>query len=159
MRLSPTTCAIARTLKHIWPKENNKPRRFANGLKANKEIWQTCENACWHPGKASTKAKMQEFVIDVSEEEYQTDLMRGLQEDEVLKPGRHRFKRGGFLARHGLHTNETNGDAKVRVLINLDLDVLNYFKQQAARPNAPSYQTQINNILREVMEKEQKFGK
>jgi len=62
---------------------------------------------------------MQEIFVDVSEEEYAADLARGLQEDEVLKPGRHRFKRGGFLTRHGLYSDQTNGDAKVRVLVNL----------------------------------------
>jgi hypothetical protein len=40
------------------------------------------------------------LIIDVSEEDYQRDLAAGLNEDEVLKPGRYKFKRGGFLARH-----------------------------------------------------------
>lgn len=39
-------------------------------------------------------------IIEVSEEDYQRDLAAGLDEDEVLKPGRHKFIRGGFLARH-----------------------------------------------------------
>jgi hypothetical protein len=39
-------------------------------------------------------------IIEVSEEDYHRDLAAGLDEDEVLKPGRHKFKRGGFLARH-----------------------------------------------------------
>lgn len=40
------------------------------------------------------------IIIEVSEEDYQRDLAAGLDDDEVLKPGRHTFKRGGFLARH-----------------------------------------------------------
>ena len=39
-------------------------------------------------------------IIEVSEENYQRDLAAGLDEEEILKPGRHKFKRGGFLARH-----------------------------------------------------------
>jgi len=39
-------------------------------------------------------------MIEISEEDYQRDLTAGLNEDEVLKPGRYKFKRGGFLARH-----------------------------------------------------------
>jgi len=39
-------------------------------------------------------------IIEVSEEDYQRDLAAGLDEDEILKPGRHKLKRGGFLARH-----------------------------------------------------------
>jgi len=39
-------------------------------------------------------------IIEVSEENYQRDLAAGLDRDEVLKPGRHTLKRGGFLKRH-----------------------------------------------------------
>ncbi|MEW5988726.1 MAG: BrnA antitoxin family protein [Chloroflexota bacterium] len=101
------------------------------------------------------EVKVEDIIVDVTEEEYQTDLARGLEEDEVLKPGRHRFKRGGFLARHGLQPGQASAPAKVRISINLDEDVLNHFKQRAARPNAAPYQTQINKALREVMEREQ----
>jgi hypothetical protein len=47
-------------------------------------------------------AKIQEIVLEVTEEEYAADLAHGFQEDEVLRPGRHVFRRGGFLERHGL---------------------------------------------------------
>ena len=40
------------------------------------------------------------IIIEVSEENYQRDLASGLDEDEVLKPGRHKFIRGGFFKRH-----------------------------------------------------------
>jgi hypothetical protein len=40
------------------------------------------------------------LIIEVSEENYRRDLAAGLDEDEVLKPGRYTLKRGGFLARH-----------------------------------------------------------
>jgi uncharacterized protein (DUF4415 family) len=76
------------------------------------------------------KAKPEEIIVQISEEEYQRELAAGLQEDEVLKPRTHKFQRGGFLARHGAQPNTTQ--VKVRVSINLDLDVLNYFKQRAA---------------------------
>ena len=39
-------------------------------------------------------------IIEVSEEDYQRDLAAGIDEDETLKPGRYKMKRGGFLARH-----------------------------------------------------------
>lgn len=39
-------------------------------------------------------------TIEVSEEDYQRDLAAGLDEDEILRPGRYKMKRGGFLARH-----------------------------------------------------------
>lgn len=39
-------------------------------------------------------------TIEVSEEDYQKDLAAGVDEDGILKPGRYKMKRGGFLARH-----------------------------------------------------------
>lgn len=39
-------------------------------------------------------------TIEISEEDYQRDLAAGVDEDAILKPGRYRMKRGGFLARH-----------------------------------------------------------
>jgi len=40
---------------------------------------------------------------------------------------------------------------KVRITIMLDLDVLDFFKKQAAKPGAQPYQTQINQALREYV--------
>jgi uncharacterized protein (DUF4415 family) len=45
-------------------------------------------------------------------------------------------------------------DAKVRVTIYLDADVLAYFKNRATKANAARYQTQINNELRAVLERD-----
>ena len=39
-------------------------------------------------------------TIEISEEDYQRDVAAGIDEDATLKPGRYKFKRGGFLARH-----------------------------------------------------------
>ena len=39
-------------------------------------------------------------IIEVSEEQYRRDKEAGLADDETMKPGRHRFIRGGFLKRH-----------------------------------------------------------
>ncbi|HEX3253791.1 MAG TPA: hypothetical protein VHS05_30430 [Pyrinomonadaceae bacterium] len=39
-------------------------------------------------------------TIEISEEDYQRDLAAGVDEDAILKPGRYKMKRGGFLAQH-----------------------------------------------------------
>ncbi|HZT60263.1 MAG TPA: hypothetical protein VFA21_16790 [Pyrinomonadaceae bacterium] len=39
-------------------------------------------------------------IIEVSEEDYRLDLEAGMTEDETLKPGRYKLRRGGFLKRH-----------------------------------------------------------
>ena len=36
----------------------------------------------------------------VAPEDYEAGLKRGWTGDDMLKPGRYKFKRGGFLARH-----------------------------------------------------------
>lgn len=42
----------------------------------------------------------QKVTIEISEEDYEADLAAGIDEEDTLKPGRYRMKRGGFLARH-----------------------------------------------------------
>ena len=42
----------------------------------------------------------EEVVIEVSEEDYRREKAAGVEEEALLKPGRYRLKRGGFLARH-----------------------------------------------------------
>jgi hypothetical protein len=39
-------------------------------------------------------------TIEITKEDYQRDLAAGIAEEETLKPGRYKMKRGGFLARH-----------------------------------------------------------
>jgi hypothetical protein len=39
-------------------------------------------------------------TIEITEEDYQRDLAAGIVEEDTLKPGRYKMKRGGFLARH-----------------------------------------------------------
>jgi hypothetical protein len=42
----------------------------------------------------------QNVTIEISEEDYQRELAAGIEEEALLKPGRYRMKRGGFLVRH-----------------------------------------------------------
>jgi hypothetical protein len=46
------------------------------------------------------KRLAEEVELVVTEQDYQEGLKRGWTDDEMLKPGRYKFKRGGFLARH-----------------------------------------------------------
>jgi len=39
-------------------------------------------------------------TIEISEEDYRRDIEAGMTEDETLKPGRYKLRRGGFLKRH-----------------------------------------------------------
>lgn len=42
----------------------------------------------------------EEAELVVTPKDYEAGLKRGWTDDDMLKPGRYRLKRGGFLARH-----------------------------------------------------------
>jgi hypothetical protein len=42
----------------------------------------------------------EEVELVVTEKDYEEGLKRGWTDDDMLKPGRYKMKRGGFLARH-----------------------------------------------------------
>jgi hypothetical protein len=48
-------------------------------------------------GSATTP---KEVELIVTQEDYEAGLKRGWTDDDMLKPGRYKLKRGGFLARH-----------------------------------------------------------
>ncbi len=50
--------------------------------------------------ETSTGLQPDEIVLEVTEQEYEEGLKRGWTDDDMLKPGRYKMKRGGFLARH-----------------------------------------------------------
>ena len=43
---------------------------------------------------------LEEFELVVTQEEYEAGLKRGWTDDDMLKPGRYKVRRGAFLARH-----------------------------------------------------------
>jgi uncharacterized protein (DUF4415 family) len=91
--------------------------------------------------------------VDVTEADYKAQLARVKDKDAVLKPGRYRYERGGFKRRHPDFAPQTS---KVKISILLDADVLAYFRARAERPHAAPYQTQINQELRQLMERDQR---
>jgi len=67
---------------------------------------------------------------------------------EAKKAGLKRIERKHFAEKGEVELS----DCKVKITINLDADILEYFKQRAAPPHSAPYQTQINHELRRVME-------
>ena len=45
---------------------------------------------------------------------------------------------------------------KVRITIRLDADIVDYFKEQVHKAGGGNYQTMINGILRQFLDKKQK---
>ena len=51
--------------------------------------------------KKSDAAPEEEIVeLVVTQEDYEAGLKRGWTDDDMLKPGRYKLRRGGFLKRH-----------------------------------------------------------
>jgi hypothetical protein len=42
----------------------------------------------------------EDVELVVTEKDYEEGLARGWTDDDMMKPGRYKMKRGGFLARH-----------------------------------------------------------
>ena len=61
-----------------------------------------------------------------------------------------KVKRRGMLP--ALQADESASN-KVRITISLDKDVVDYFKEEATHPGAFPYQTQINQALRQLIDK------
>ena len=47
-----------------------------------------------------SEPKPEKIELVVTQEDYEAGLKRGWTDDDMLKPGRYKMKRGGFLKRH-----------------------------------------------------------
>jgi hypothetical protein len=97
-----------------------------------------------------------EVVIEVKQEDFDRDLASGIPEDELLKPGKHKFRRVSRERRatkEDLHPSNT----KVEFQMKLDLDILRHFQKRAESGEIESLQLLLNEKLRAVMEDELKL--
>ena len=99
----------------------------------------------------------EDCVIEIKQEDYERDLASGISEDELLKPGKHKFRRvppERRATKEDLHPSNT----KVEFQMKLDLDVLRHFQKNAESEEIEALQLLINEKLRAVMEDELKLG-
>ena len=97
-----------------------------------------------------------EVVIEIKKDDYERDLAAGVPEDELLKPGTHKFRRvppERLATKEDLHPSNT----KVEFQMKLDLDVLEHFQTQTENEEIESLQLLLNEKLRAVMESEMKL--
>ncbi|HEY0428166.1 MAG TPA: BrnA antitoxin family protein [Pyrinomonadaceae bacterium] len=85
-----------------------------------------------------------ETTYTFTEEEYKKGLEKGWTDDDMLKPGTYKVRRSRFINK--------KKEAKSKISLYLDNDILEYFRARADAPNAAPYQTQINSELRRIME-------
>jgi uncharacterized protein (DUF4415 family) len=92
-----------------------------------------------------------DLILEVTQEEYDEAMKKGWTDDDIQKPGKHRFRRATRVAKA---EDILPSNIKVQVTLRIDLDVLEHFKKRAEDSNAAPYQTQINAELRKIMEKD-----
>jgi uncharacterized protein (DUF4415 family) len=101
------------------------------------------------------KISKKDLILDMTQEDYQTQLAKGIDQEAILQPGEHKFERGGFFSRHNIKPGEIDTslkNIKIAISIRLDADILEHFKKLAQRPGSAPYQTLINETLRQCIE-------
>lgn len=101
----------------------------------------------------TTSRSNKQRVLEVTPEQYEADIQRGLTDDETLRPGKYLVRRGRFFDNHP-ELKAIQRTPKARVTIHLDQDIVDSFKQAAATENALPYQTQINLALRKHLQEQ-----
>ena len=92
-----------------------------------------------------------ELILEVTQEEYDEAMKKDWTDDDIQKPGKHRFRRTTRVAKP---EDILPPNIKVQITLRVDLDVLDHFKKRAEDSHAAPYQTQINAELRKVMKKD-----
>ena len=90
--------------------------------------------------------KQREYILETTQEQYDEMKARGIDEEAIPSVGKHIFRRRS----RKIEPRE----AKIKMTMFIDGDILQHFKKRAESPNAAPYQTQINQELRTAMERD-----
>lgn len=90
--------------------------------------------------------KPREYILETTQEEYDEMKARGIDEDAIPSVGKHIFRRRN----RKINPRET----KIKMTMFIDGDILQHFKKRAETSNSAPYQTQINQELRAIMERD-----
>lgn len=85
-----------------------------------------------------------EFILKVTEEDYQEGLKKGWTDEDMLPPGEHKFRR---VSPDRVRPKQND---KARIVVEIDAEILEHLKTR----NGESLNTQINNELRAAMERD-----
>ena len=90
----------------------------------------------------TNKKAKDEFILEVTQKEYDEAMKKGWTDDDIQKPGKHRYRR---VSPDRVFKPD---EIKVSISLEIDGDILMHF-----RGRSENYQTEINNILRAEMER------
>ncbi len=97
--------------------------------------------------KQETSMTDKKFEVEYTEADIQEMREKGVSEEDLPSFGKHTFRRSRFITKRS--------EQKLKVTIMLDAEVVDFYKEQAAKAGNLPYQTQINRQLRKTMEKTQ----
>lgn len=107
-------------------------------------------------GNHDMSEEPKEFILEVTEEDYQSGLRKGWTEDDMLPVGKHKFRRVS-PERRATKADLQPSNIKVEFQMKLDLDVLKYFQKRAETGEIEALQLLLNERLRAAMEGELKL--
>ncbi len=90
----------------------------------------------------NTIDKKDEFILEVTQEEYDEAIAKGWTDEDIQKPGKHRFRR--VSPDRVFKPNEV----KVTISFEIDGDLLMHFRKVNE-----NYQAEMNKVLRAEMER------
>lgn len=95
--------------------------------------------------KQETNSTAKSIEVEYTEQDIDEMRQKGVSEEDLPSVGKHIFRRSRFITKRS--------EQKLKVTIMLDADILDFYKEQAAKQGNLPYQTQINRELRKAMEK------
>lgn len=94
---------------------------------------------------------MSKKILEVTQKDYEEMKTQGIDDESLLKPGKYKLRRRTKIAsKEDLQASNT----KVEFQMKLDLDLLNYFQEQAGNKKIEALQNTLNRKLRKLMESE-----
>jgi uncharacterized protein (DUF4415 family) len=95
--------------------------------------------------KQETNLTDKTLEVEYTEQDINEMRQKGVSEKDLPSIGKHIFRRSRFITKRN--------EQKIKVTILLDADILDFYKEQAAKQGNLPYQTQINRELRKAMDK------
>ena len=101
----------------------------------------------------TNSSKPKEFILEVTQEEYDAAMAKGWNDDDTHKPGKYRYRRATrFAKREDLLPQNTTVD----IYLSVTLDILQHFEKRAEKLNSTSYQELMKAELSAAMERDQR---
>jgi uncharacterized protein (DUF4415 family) len=98
----------------------------------------------------ATSNDQREYTLEITHEKVDEMRAKGIDEAAIPAVGKHVFRRR--------NKQLNSSEAKIKMTMFIDSDILQHFKKRAENPGSSPYQTQINQELRAIMQRDLSEG-